>query len=113
MLPPSHTLTLLTIKAISPTARQVLRAEVVAHQTFYLTMAVLSKQVDRGYFVWLTYAVRNLNVIEPWRSRLMALSIGNLRSLNDLAKQAHADYIIHTGDFGFYDESSLDRIADK
>ena len=39
--------------------------------------------------------------------------LGNLKSLNDLAKQARADYIIHTGDFGFYDESSLDRIADK
>ena len=39
--------------------------------------------------------------------------IGNLRSLNDLAKQARADHIIHTGDFGFYDDSSLDRIADK
>jgi hypothetical protein len=39
--------------------------------------------------------------------------IGNLRSLNELAKQARADHIIHTGDFGFYDESSLDRIADK
>jgi hypothetical protein len=38
---------------------------------------------------------------------------GNLRSLNDLAKQARADYIIHTGDFGFYDETSLERIADK
>ena len=39
--------------------------------------------------------------------------IGNLRSLNDLARQARADYIVHTGDFGFYDDSSLDRIADK
>lgn len=38
---------------------------------------------------------------------------GNLKSLNDLAKQARADHIIHTGDFGFYDDSSLDRIADK
>jgi hypothetical protein len=38
---------------------------------------------------------------------------GNLRSLNDLAKQARADHIIHTGDFGFYDETSLDRIAEK
>lgn len=33
--------------------------------------------------------------------------------MNDLAKKASADYIIHTGDFGFYDDSSLDRIADK
>jgi hypothetical protein len=39
--------------------------------------------------------------------------LGNLRSLNDLAKQARADYIIHTGDFGFYDDTSLERIADK
>ncbi|KAI9840837.1 MAG: hypothetical protein M1838_003884 [Thelocarpon superellum] len=38
---------------------------------------------------------------------------GNLRSLNELAKQARADHIIHTGDFGFYDDSSLERIADK
>jgi hypothetical protein len=33
--------------------------------------------------------------------------------LNDLAKQARADHIIHTGDFGFYDDTSLERIADK
>lgn len=38
---------------------------------------------------------------------------GNLRSLNELAKQARADHIIHTGDFGFYDNTSLERIADK
>ena len=38
---------------------------------------------------------------------------GNLKSLNDLAAQARADFIIHTGDFGFYDEDSLKRIADK
>lgn len=38
---------------------------------------------------------------------------GNLKSLNELAKQARADHIIHTGDFGFYDDTSLDRIADK
>ena len=38
---------------------------------------------------------------------------GNLRSLNDLAKQARADHIIHTGDFGFYDDTSLERIAEK
>ena len=38
---------------------------------------------------------------------------GNLRSLNELAKKANADHILHTGDFGFYDDSSLERIADK
>jgi hypothetical protein len=43
-------------------------------------------------------------------SRLRA---GNLRSLNDLAAEARASHIIHTGDFGFYDERSLERIAEK
>ncbi|KAF2679786.1 hypothetical protein K458DRAFT_313711, partial [Lentithecium fluviatile CBS 122367] len=38
---------------------------------------------------------------------------GNLQSLNQLASDARANYIIHTGDFGFYDDRSLDRIADK
>ncbi|KAF2209393.1 hypothetical protein CERZMDRAFT_122184 [Cercospora zeae-maydis SCOH1-5] len=38
---------------------------------------------------------------------------GNLRQLNELAHNAKADYIIHTGDFGFYDDTSLDRIAEK
>ena len=47
------------------------------------------------------------------RKQLTPSLIGNLKSLNDLAKQARADVIIHTGDFGFYDDSSLDRIADK
>jgi hypothetical protein len=40
-------------------------------------------------------------------------NVGNLRSLNDLAREARANYIIHTGDFGFYDDRSLDRIAEK
>lgn len=38
---------------------------------------------------------------------------GNLQSLNQLAREARASHIIHTGDFGFYDERSLDRIAEK
>lgn len=38
---------------------------------------------------------------------------GNLKSLNDLAAQARADCVVHSGDFGFYDEESLKRIADK
>lgn len=45
--------------------------------------------------------------------RLTIYAIGNLRSLNELAKQAKADHILHTGDFGFYDDSSLERIAEK
>ena len=38
---------------------------------------------------------------------------GHLQSLNELARNARADFIIHTGDFGFYDERSMDRIAEK
>ena len=38
---------------------------------------------------------------------------GNMQSLNTLAEEARANYIIHTGDFGFYDDRSLDRIAEK
>lgn len=49
----------------------------------------------------------------PIRVLCIADVRGNLRSLNELAKQARADSIIHTGDFGFYDETSLDRIAEK
>lgn len=56
------------------------------------------------------YFCNPIRVLVP----LLKLKIkGNLKSLNDLAKQARADHILHTGDFGFYDESSLDRIADK
>ncbi|RPA81501.1 hypothetical protein BJ508DRAFT_112681 [Ascobolus immersus RN42] len=54
-------------------------------------------------------------VIEKQGVRILCIADvrGNLRSLNTLAKQANADHIIHTGDFGFYDSSSLERIADK
>ena len=36
---------------------------------------------------------------------------GNLRSLNELARSARADYIIHTGDFGFYDGVDAWRVG--
>ncbi|KAI2789256.1 hypothetical protein POX_e07286 [Penicillium oxalicum] len=49
----------------------------------------------------------------PTRILCIADVRGNLKSLNELAKQARADHIIHTGDFGFYDDTSLERIADK
>ena len=43
----------------------------------------------------------------------LTIWLGHLRQLNELARNAKADYIIHTGDFGFYDDASLDRIAEK
>ncbi|KAK9457200.1 hypothetical protein V1511DRAFT_485807 [Dipodascopsis uninucleata] len=38
---------------------------------------------------------------------------GHLSSLNDLAKMHKASFIIHTGDFGFYDRDSVPKITDK
>ncbi|KGO48959.1 protein of unknown function DUF1793 [Penicillium expansum] len=57
----------------------------------------------------------NGRVIQSGPTRILCIADvrGNLKSLNELAKQARADHIIHTGDFGFYDDTSLERIADK
>ncbi|KAK2736908.1 hypothetical protein FQN57_000511 [Myotisia sp. PD_48] len=57
----------------------------------------------------------NGRVIQSGAVRILCIADvrGNLRSLNELAKQARADHVIHTGDFGFYDDTSLERIADK
>ena len=30
-----------------------------------------------------------------------------------MAKRLNAQYVIHTGDFGFYDDESLDRMNEK
>ncbi|CAO0802095.1 unnamed protein product [Mucor circinelloides] len=38
---------------------------------------------------------------------------GHISELNRLAREFNAHYIIHTGDFGFYDRSSLDRIGER
>ncbi|KAI9438515.1 hypothetical protein H4582DRAFT_1814033 [Lactarius indigo] len=38
---------------------------------------------------------------------------GRLSSLNDLAREANAKAIIHTGDFGFFEATSIERIKDR
>ncbi|KTW26944.1 hypothetical protein T552_02433 [Pneumocystis carinii B80] len=38
---------------------------------------------------------------------------GNISFFNELCKKTNAQYIIHTGDFGFYDNTSLDRINER
>ena len=60
-------------------------------------------------------AISGISAVISWGLTLNCylLFAGNLRSLNELAKKANADYILHTGDFGFYDDSSLERIGDK
>ncbi|PSN75627.1 hypothetical protein BS50DRAFT_541730 [Corynespora cassiicola Philippines] len=54
-------------------------------------------------------------VVQAGSARVLCIADvrGNLQSLNQLAADARANYIIHTGDFGFYDDRSLDRIAEK
>ncbi|KAF8901742.1 hypothetical protein CPB84DRAFT_1846731 [Gymnopilus junonius] len=38
---------------------------------------------------------------------------GRLSALNDLARESNAIAIIHTGDFGFFEANSIDRINDR
>lgn len=80
---------------------------------FSQTMAALCRVEEYAFYVLLTFEV-HLSCSSR-TSKLISSNpnIGNLKSLNDLAQQARANYIIHTGDFGFYDEESLQRIADK
>ncbi|KAF3190261.1 hypothetical protein TWF106_009111 [Orbilia oligospora] len=57
------------------------------------------------------------NIVHVPKSNIRILCVadvrGDLLSLNELAKKTNADYILHTGDFGFYDNSSIHRIAEK
>ncbi|KAG1056157.1 hypothetical protein G6F43_001924 [Rhizopus delemar] len=55
----------------------------------------------------------SVHTIEGKRILCIADVRGNLSELNRLAREHRADYIIHTGDFGFYDRSSLDRIGER
>lgn len=36
---------------------------------------------------------------------------GNLDQINKLVEEAKADFVIHAGDFGFYDEESIGRLS--
>ncbi|KZT13176.1 uncharacterized protein LAESUDRAFT_719501 [Laetiporus sulphureus 93-53] len=54
-------------------------------------------------------------VFDSSHGRLLCLADirGRLSALNDLAREANASAIIHTGDFGFFEASSLERINDR
>ncbi|KAF5364303.1 hypothetical protein D9756_000914 [Leucocoprinus leucothites] len=54
-------------------------------------------------------------VLDAGHARVLCIADirGKLSSLNDLARQENAAAIIHTGDFGFFDANSLDRITDR
>ncbi|PWN49084.1 hypothetical protein IE53DRAFT_318251 [Violaceomyces palustris] len=55
------------------------------------------------------------HVIEGPSGRILCVADvrGNISSLNKLAAENNAKAIIHTGDFGFYEASSLERISDR
>ncbi|KAI0786516.1 hypothetical protein C8Q75DRAFT_893207 [Abortiporus biennis] len=54
-------------------------------------------------------------VFDTAHGRLLCIADirGRLSALNDLAREANASAIIHTGDFGFFESSSMDRINDR
>ncbi|KAJ7672117.1 hypothetical protein B0H17DRAFT_1084501 [Mycena rosella] len=54
-------------------------------------------------------------VLDTAHGRILCIADirGRLSALNDLAREANADAIIHTGDFGFFETNSLDRINDR
>ncbi|OSX60610.1 hypothetical protein POSPLADRAFT_1171705 [Postia placenta MAD-698-R-SB12] len=54
-------------------------------------------------------------VFDTTHGRLLCIADirGRVTTLNDLAREANASAIIHTGDFGFFEASSLDRINDR
>ncbi|KZT20617.1 hypothetical protein NEOLEDRAFT_1140444 [Neolentinus lepideus HHB14362 ss-1] len=54
-------------------------------------------------------------VLDTVQGRLLCIADirGRLSALNDLAREVNASAIIHTGDFGFFEASSLERINDR
>lgn len=61
-------------------------------------------------------AVRTLTLsLDGTHARVLCIADirGKLSALNDLARQENAAAIIHTGDFGFFEANSLDRITDR
>ena len=47
------------------------------------------------------------------RLLLISDTHGKLGVINDLAAQVRADAVIHAGDFGFFDDGSIERLSDR
>lgn len=62
-----------------------------------------------------TPAAGKAHLIEGPGGRILCVADvrGNLSSLNKLAAQTDAQAIIHSGDFGFYENESFERISDR
>ncbi|KZT50661.1 hypothetical protein CALCODRAFT_504476 [Calocera cornea HHB12733] len=56
-----------------------------------------------------------VKVIDSAAGRILCLADirGKISAINDLAKETGAKAVIHTGDFGFFDNNSLERINDR
>ncbi|KAH7888130.1 hypothetical protein F5I97DRAFT_1865837 [Phlebopus sp. FC_14] len=54
-------------------------------------------------------------VLDTAHGRILCIADirGRLSALNDLARDANAKAILHTGDFGFFESHSLERISDR
>lgn len=48
-----------------------------------------------------------------YRILLLSDTHGNIDIINDLAMGKKVDFVIHAGDFGFYDEASIKRISPR
>ncbi|CAI2168934.1 3630_t:CDS:10 [Funneliformis geosporum] len=59
--------------------------------------------------------VGSANVISTDAGKIICVADvrGNISQLNHLAKQTGAMAVIHSGDFGFYENNSLERISDR
>jgi hypothetical protein len=47
------------------------------------------------------------------RFLLMSDTHGKLEIINELAGHVRADAVIHAGDFGFFDDGSIERLSDR
>ncbi|EGO01480.1 hypothetical protein SERLA73DRAFT_103282 [Serpula lacrymans var. lacrymans S7.3] len=61
------------------------------------------------------YVNTQTKVLDTVHGRILCIADirGRLSALNELAREANAKAVIHTGDFGFFESHSLDRINDR
>ncbi|CAG8628082.1 14833_t:CDS:2 [Acaulospora morrowiae] len=57
----------------------------------------------------------NMSIINTSSGRIICVANaeGNISIINKLADETGATAVIHTGDFGFYEKESLERISDR
>ncbi len=66
-----------------------------------------------GSFSWAFAIFTTLKEIDVKRFLLISDTHGNLGEMEALVRQTQADAVIHAGDFGFYDNESVDRLQTR